>query len=155
MSDRYCTFDTHIAILYEILCHMAFAIKCHKMAFYGILWQMPYDIKCYKVWQYGYQKNRIDQTNWLQKGKSFHRNKIKQKMEKTKFEIFPLYFLSNAFVKKNWKFTVEGLHQFRNQSYQCIQYIKYLHFFTTHFKKSDLWKNWHTLLLMLLVFSLY
>ena len=25
---------------------------------------MPYDIKCHKVWQYGYQKNRIDQTNW-------------------------------------------------------------------------------------------
>ena len=25
---------------------------------------MPYDIKCHKVWQYGYEKNRIDQTNW-------------------------------------------------------------------------------------------
>ena len=25
---------------------------------------MPYDIKCHKVWQYGYQKKRIDQTNW-------------------------------------------------------------------------------------------
>ena len=58
---------------------MAFVIKCHKMAFYGILWQMPYAINCHKVWQYGYQKNRVDQTNWLLKGKSFHRSKIKQK----------------------------------------------------------------------------
>ena len=34
------------------------------MAFYANLWHMPCDIKCHKVWQYGYQKNRIDQTNW-------------------------------------------------------------------------------------------
>ena len=34
------------------------------MPFYDVLWHIPYDIKCHKVWQYGYQKNRIDQTNW-------------------------------------------------------------------------------------------
>ena len=34
------------------------------MAFYDILWHMPYDIKCHQVCQYGYQKNRLDQTNW-------------------------------------------------------------------------------------------
>ena len=37
LSDQYASFDTHIAILYDILCHMAYVIKCHKMAFYGIL----------------------------------------------------------------------------------------------------------------------
>ena len=45
--------------------HMSYnVIKCHKMAFYDILWQMIYDMKCHKVCQYGYQKNRLDQTNW-------------------------------------------------------------------------------------------
>ena len=39
-------------------------IKCHESAFYGILWQMTYDMKCHKVCQYGYPKNRLDQTNW-------------------------------------------------------------------------------------------
>ena len=34
------------------------------MSFYDILWHMPYDIKCHQVCQYGYQKNRLDQTNW-------------------------------------------------------------------------------------------
>ena len=64
MSDRYGSFDTHIDIVYDILCHMAYIIKCHKMTFYGILWHMQYDIKCHGLCQYGYQKNRIDQTNW-------------------------------------------------------------------------------------------
>ena len=62
------------------------------MAFFGILWQMLYGMKCHKVWQYGYQKNRIDQTNRLQKGVTFHRKKIKQKRQKTKIGLFPLYF---------------------------------------------------------------
>ena len=38
MSDRDGSFDTHIGILYDILCPMADAIKCHKMAYYDILW---------------------------------------------------------------------------------------------------------------------
>ena len=31
-------FDTHIAMVYDILCHTVYAIKCHNMAFYDILW---------------------------------------------------------------------------------------------------------------------
>ena len=41
LSDQNGSFDTHIGILYEILCHMAYAIKCHNKPFYGILWHMP------------------------------------------------------------------------------------------------------------------
>ena len=37
MSDRYGSFDTYIAILYDILCHMVYVIKRHKMAFYANL----------------------------------------------------------------------------------------------------------------------
>ena len=49
LSDRYGSFDTHINMLrYCILCHMTY-VKWHK---------------CHKLCQYGYQKNRIDQTNW-------------------------------------------------------------------------------------------
>ena len=58
------SFDTHIGILCDILCHMAYVVKRHKTPFYDVLWHMIYDIKCHKVCQYGYQKNRIDQTNW-------------------------------------------------------------------------------------------
>ena len=65
LPDRYGSFDTHIDILYDILCHMAYVIKCHKMTFYGILWHMQYDIKGHGLWQYGYQKNRIYQANWF------------------------------------------------------------------------------------------
>ena len=70
MSDRAGSFDTHIAILYDILCHMVNVIKCHKMAFYDILWHLPYAIKYHKVWQYGYQMNRLDQKNWYMEFKS-------------------------------------------------------------------------------------
>ena len=35
LSDRFGSFDTHIAILYFILCHMAFGMKCHKMPFFN------------------------------------------------------------------------------------------------------------------------
>ena len=36
MSDRYGSFDTHIGILYDILCHMAYVTNFHKMAFYEV-----------------------------------------------------------------------------------------------------------------------
>ena len=71
MSDQDSSFDTHIVILYDILCCMAYVIKCHRMAYYDILWHMPYDIKCHKVCQYGYQMNRLDQTNWSRGFESF------------------------------------------------------------------------------------
>ena len=76
MSDQYGSFDTQIAILYDTLCHMAFVIKCHKTSFYDILWQMPYDIKCHEVCQYGYQKNRIDETNWFMGSKTHGQGKM-------------------------------------------------------------------------------
>ena len=37
LSERYGSFDTHIDIFYDILCHMTYVIKCHKMTFYDIL----------------------------------------------------------------------------------------------------------------------
>ena len=42
------------------------------MAFYDILRRRPQDIKRHKVSQYGYQKNRIDQTNWAKDNKIIH-----------------------------------------------------------------------------------
>ena len=35
-SDRNGSFDTHTGILYDILCHLSFVIKFHKVAFYDI-----------------------------------------------------------------------------------------------------------------------
>ena len=37
MSDQYGSFDTHIAILYDTLCHMASVIKCH-------IWHLIYEL---------------------------------------------------------------------------------------------------------------
>ena len=34
MSDRYGSFDTHIDTLHDMLCHMAYVIKCHQMTKY-------------------------------------------------------------------------------------------------------------------------
>ena len=59
--------------------------------------------------------------------------KMKQKMQKTEISIFPMYFWANSFVKKNRKGRQQGVHQFENQSYLCVQYIKQFHFFTTPF----------------------
>ena len=99
LSDWYGSFNTHIGILYDILCHMPYAIKCHKLPFFDILWHMAYDIKCHKVCQYGYQKNRIDQTNRVKVFKTIYQKENLEKNQKTKKNIFPLYFLSNSFEK--------------------------------------------------------
>ena len=53
-----------IAVVASDQLQRRYVIKRHKMALYDILRHMPYDIKCHKVCQYGYQKKRIDQTNW-------------------------------------------------------------------------------------------
>ena len=37
LSAQCGSFDTHIAMVDDILCHMAYVIKCHKMTFYDIL----------------------------------------------------------------------------------------------------------------------
>ena len=31
------SFDSHIAMVYDILCNMAYVMKCHKMSFLDIL----------------------------------------------------------------------------------------------------------------------
>ena len=36
LCDSYGSFDTHIAMVYDILCHMTYVIKCHKMAMRGV-----------------------------------------------------------------------------------------------------------------------
>ena len=33
LSDSYGSFDTHIAMVYDILCHMTYVMKCHKMPY--------------------------------------------------------------------------------------------------------------------------
>ena len=30
------SFDTHIAMVYDILCHMTYVVKCHIMSIYDI-----------------------------------------------------------------------------------------------------------------------
>ena len=35
-SSQARSFDTHIDILYDILCQIAYVIKCQKLPFYGI-----------------------------------------------------------------------------------------------------------------------
>ena len=88
LSDSYGSFDTHIAMVRDILCHMIYVIKCHKMPFYDILWHLPCDIKCHKVWQYGYQINWHDQTNWYMEFKSVEQERFLAKIPKnwkTKF----------------------------------------------------------------------
>ena len=42
LSDRYGSFDTHIDLLYDVLCLMAYVIKCHKMPYFAILWHFFY-----------------------------------------------------------------------------------------------------------------
>ena len=36
LSARCGSFDTHITMVYDILCFMVYVIKCHKMPFYDI-----------------------------------------------------------------------------------------------------------------------
>ena len=75
-------FDTHITIIHDILCHLPYVIKCHKMSFYGILWHLSDDIKCHELWQYGYQKKLLISQNDLKHLESFYSNKILEKSQK-------------------------------------------------------------------------
>ena len=87
------------------LCHfMPYGIfhKCHKMPFYGILWQMPYGIKWCKVWQYGYQMNRIDQTNWSMQFKIIFQEKSWTKNPEMGKPKFSFVFLAKFFVFFQW-----------------------------------------------------
>ena len=64
--------------------------NCHKMEFYDIFWHLPYDMKCHKVWQYGYQINRLDQTNWYMEFKISGQEHFQQKFSKTEKPNFPI-----------------------------------------------------------------
>ena len=92
MSDRYGSFDTHIGILYDFLCHMAYVTNCHKMPFYDIKYGNM-DIK---------RTVSIRQIDLLG-SEPLESKKIKQKMQKTEISIFPMYFWANSFVKKKVK----------------------------------------------------
>ena len=102
MSDQYASFDTHIAIVHDILCHLIFVIKCNKMTFYGILWHSSDDIKSHGLWQYGYQRKRIDQTKWAKGFRIISQQQNIRKIKKTKMPIFPFIFWG----KKNFLTTV-------------------------------------------------
>ena len=59
LSVQYGSFDTHIDILNDILCHMAYVIKCRKMAKYGILWHFM----TYAIWH----KMSLSMSIWVSK----------------------------------------------------------------------------------------
>ena len=63
-------------------------MKWRKMPFYDIFGCMPWVIICHRICQDGYQKNRIDQTNWSRGVKN-----IRQEQNQSK----------NA---KNWNFNI-------------------------------------------------
>ena len=98
MSDQDGSFDIHNDIVYGILCQITHVIKWRFMPFYDILWHMPYDINCHQVCQYGYQKNRLDQTNWSKGCRIFFREQNLTQNPKTEIAIFPLYFLGVSFI---------------------------------------------------------
>ena len=75
---------------------------CHKMPFYDILWQMPRDIKCHKVCQYGYQKNRLDQTNWSTGFKIIFQENNQTKNAKNWNSHFSLVFLRRFLYNFQW-----------------------------------------------------
>ena len=77
---RYDYFDSRIGILYDILCHMTYGIKCHK------------------VHQYCYQKNRIHPTIWSMGSKTRgYRKYVCTKMQELEILIFTLYFEETLF----------------------------------------------------------
>ena len=79
------------------------------MPFYDILWHLPYDIKCHKVWQYGYQINRHDQTNWYMEFKSVEQEHFLAKIPKnwkTKFS-FSEFLCTLKVPWAMWTFALE------------------------------------------------
>ena len=99
MTARYGSFDTHIAMVYDILCNMVCIIECHKMAFLVILWPIPYDIEC----QNHSNSNRVIQRAtssrqiklWIQNQQlSQFLSIFRRKMLNLKRTYFPLYFLA-------------------------------------------------------------
>ena len=95
MTARYGSFDTHIAMVYDILCNKVCIIECHKMAFLVILWPIPYDIECQN------HSNRVIKRAtssrqiklWIQNQQlSQFLSIFRRKMLKLKRTHFPLYF---------------------------------------------------------------
>ena len=90
---------------YHIFQHIMSYDIYHKPPFYDILWHMPYDITCHKIWQYGYKKNRLDQTKWSMTTRIiWQEQNLTKNVKKTEIKIFPLYFWMNSFVNFKCKF---------------------------------------------------
>ena len=88
-----------LAYFTTFFCNMAYVIKCHKTPFYDNLWHMPCRIKCHKICQYGYQKNRLDQTNWSIGFKILFQEQNKTKNGKHWNNDIPFVFLSKILCK--------------------------------------------------------
>ena len=69
------------------------------MSFYDILWHLPYDIKCHELCQYGYQKKRIDETNWSKAIRIIIQEQNLEKMANNWNIKISFVFLANSFVK--------------------------------------------------------
>ena len=98
MSDQYGSFDTHIAILYDIFCHMTYVIKWRFMIFYDIC-HMTWDVIKYA--NMGIKRTVSIRQIDLWGSEPLESNKIMKKMQKTEMTIFPLYFWPNSYVKYN------------------------------------------------------
>ena len=73
-------------------------IKWHFSSFHDILWHMAYDIECHSYVNMGIKRTVLIRQIDLGGLKTSDRNKINQKIEKTKIPIFPLYFCWHSFV---------------------------------------------------------
>ena len=86
-ARRYGSFDTHIAIVYDTLCHATLVIKCHQMSF-DDKWRMTLWVIHYGNRQYGYQKNRIDEGNKVMASKHIFRVIYWRQIEKKQISQF-------------------------------------------------------------------
>ena len=99
---------------------MPYGIR-HKIAFYDILWKMPCRIKLHKVWQYGYQMNRIDQTNQSVAFRIIFMNKIGRNSQKKNGKSnFPLYFWRNPLYCKRAPLLPLNDHRFWEKNLELL-----------------------------------
>ena len=116
------------------------------MAFFDILWHMPSDIKCHKVCQYGYQKNRLDKTNWYMGFKIIKKtHNLAKNKKKVKFHYFTIVHFSNSFVKVKCQIYVPKSSWNDPKSILSIKVCTITTFFKYYIEKSIFLKNWHAL----------
>ena len=67
-------------MVFDPMDQFVWSIRFFWYPYWHTVWHsMSYGIKCHEVCQYGYQKNRIDQTNWAKDFKIIHQ---KENLEK-------------------------------------------------------------------------